>query len=57
MRTVEHVQSPRDASVGFEYERVIDDICGLKWDRLDREDLINVAWVYYYFSVQFREKS
>ena len=57
MHTAEHVQSPRDASVEFEYERVIDDICGLKWDRIDREDLINVAWVYYYFSVQFRENS
>ena len=55
MHTTEHVQSPQQASVGFVYHRVIDDICGLKWDRLDREDLINVAWVYYYFSVQFRE--
>src|SRR5271169_4457490 len=51
----EQFQSPRDGSVGFVYERVIGDICDLKWSRLDREDLINVAWVYYYFSVQFRE--
>lgn len=57
MHTTEHVQSPQQPSVGFVYHRVIDDICGLKWDRLDRENLINVAWVYYYFSVQFREKS
>jgi hypothetical protein len=55
MHTAEHVQSPQEASVGFEYQRVIDDICGLKWDRVGREDLISVAWVYYYFSVQFRE--
>jgi hypothetical protein len=55
MHTAEHVQSSQEASVGFEYQRVIDDICGLKWDRVGREDLISVAWVYYYFSVQFRE--
>jgi hypothetical protein len=42
-------------SVGFGYERVVDDICNLKWNRLDREELVNVAWVYYYFSIQFRE--
>ena len=40
---------------GLNMKRVIDEICGLKWDRLDREGLTNVAWVYYYFSVQFRE--
>ena len=40
---------------GFGYQKVIDSICDLKWDTLDQEDLINVAWVYYYFSVQFRE--
>jgi hypothetical protein len=40
---------------GFSYERVIDDICNLDWVSLTQEDLINVAWVYYYFSTQFRE--
>lgn len=44
-----------ESTVGFGYERVIKDICELKWDRLDRENLINVAWVYYYFSIQFRQ--
>jgi len=39
----------------FVYERVIDDICNFNWINLTEEDLINVAWVYYYFSVQFRE--
>jgi len=43
------------ASVELSYEHVIDDICNLKWAHLDREGLINVAWLYYYFSVQFRE--
>lgn len=39
--------------LGFEY--VIDDICNLDWRSLNREDLTSVAWVYYYFSIQFRE--
>src|SRR5262249_6346116 len=30
-------------------------ICEFNWNNLTEEDLINVAWVYYYFSVQFRE--
>src|SRR5437588_13103991 len=42
-------------SARFAYEREIDDICGLNWRGLTREDLVNVAWAYYYFSVQFRE--
>jgi hypothetical protein len=37
------------------FEEIIDEICNLKWNCLSREDLINVAWVYYFFSVQFRE--
>ena len=39
----------------FAYERVIDDICNFNWINLTQKDLVNVAWVYYYFSVQFRE--
>ena len=42
-------------SKAFAYEQVIDDICDLNWVNLSQEDLINVAWAYYYFSVQFRE--
>ena len=44
-----------DNSTGYAYERVIDDICDLNWINLTQEDLISVAWVYYHFSVQFRE--
>lgn len=53
----EHLQSDsaHKVSIGFSYQRVVNDICDLKWSHLDREGLINVAWVYYYFSVQFRE--
>jgi hypothetical protein len=39
----------------FAYKQVIDDICDLNWIDLTEEDLIKIAWVYYYFSVQFRE--
>lgn len=36
-------------------EAAIDGICRLKWSRLEEDDLVRVAWAYYYFSVQFRE--
>jgi hypothetical protein len=36
-------------------EELIEDICHLNWSALSRDDLIDVAWVYYYFSVQFCE--
>jgi len=39
----------------FEYERVIDDICGLEWAKLTEDEAIDVAWAYYFFSIQFRE--
>lgn len=53
----EGVQSglPRNAVEGFAYQKVVDDICDLNWSGLAQEDLINVAWAYYHFSVQFRE--
>ena len=54
----ESVQSglPRDAVNEFVYQEVIDDICDFNWNGLTQEDLIDVAWAYYHFSVQFREK-
>jgi hypothetical protein len=48
-------QSPLAQVKAFAYQQVIDDICDLNWISLTQEDLISVAWVYYYFSVQFRE--
>lgn len=39
----------------YRYQQVIDDICNLNWSGLERDDLVAVAWAYYYFSVQFRE--
>jgi hypothetical protein len=37
------------------HETVVANICHLNWTSLTQGDLINVAWAYYYFSVQFRE--
>jgi hypothetical protein len=45
----------RDDDSRFAYQRLIQEICGLNWQGLTRHDLINIAWVYYYFSIQFRE--
>ena len=36
-------------------EAAVNGICRLKWSRLEEDDLVSVAWAYYYFSVQFRE--
>jgi hypothetical protein len=40
-----------DASI----QGVIGEICAFSWKDLKREDLISVAWIYYYFSVHFCE--
>jgi hypothetical protein len=37
------------------YARLIEEICGLNWSALSRDELIDVAWAYYFFSVQFCE--
>jgi hypothetical protein len=45
----------RPTPKGYTYQRLIDEICNLNWTTLSQEDLICIAWAYYYFSVQFRE--
>ena len=37
------------------YHAVIDKICAMPWDRLSNDEILQVAKVYYYFSIQFRE--
>ncbi|MGA8171071.1 MAG: hypothetical protein WB816_09625 [Methylocystis sp.] len=37
------------------YARVIAEICDLNWSVLSRDELVDVAWAYYFFSVQFCE--
>ena len=39
----------------YSFNAVIDDICGLRWAALAGDELTEVAWAYYYFSIQFRE--
>ena len=39
----------------FKYETVIDEICRLGWTKLTKDNLVDVAWAYYHFSIQFRE--
>jgi hypothetical protein len=39
----------------YSYPQVIDEICGFEWPKVTLNELISVAWVYYYFSIQFRE--
>ena len=39
----------------LQFEGVIDEICRLNWPNLREDDLVSVAWVYYYFSVHFGE--
>lgn len=37
------------------YEKIIAEISELDWRGLTQDDLVDVAWAYYHFSVQFRE--
>src|SRR6185437_8568577 len=39
----------------FKFEKVIDAICDLPWEKLSEDELLRGAMAYYYFSVQFRE--
>src|SRR5215469_15016048 len=34
---------------------VVDIICAMNWEELSKDSLIDAAWAYYFFSVQFRE--
>jgi hypothetical protein len=43
------------AAHAFGFETVIDEICGMAWDRLTNDEVLQVAKAYYYFSIQFRE--
>lgn len=47
---------PAGASeAGHAYRKVVDEVCGFAWSRLPAASLTDVAWAYYYFSIQFRE--
>ncbi len=36
-------------------QQSIDAICGFNWEAITQDDLLDVARIYYYFSIQFRE--
>jgi hypothetical protein len=38
-----------------QFEDTIDAICGMAWERLDNDEVLQVAKAYYYFSIQVRE--
>jgi len=37
------------------FEEIIEDISQMNWGGLSQEELMAVAWAYYFFSIQFRE--
>lgn len=37
------------------YQQIIQEICDLGWSTLDETGVIDAAWAYYFFSVQFQE--
>jgi O-acetylhomoserine (thiol)-lyase len=39
----------------YSYQEIIDRICKFKWNSLVCEELVRIAYAYYYFSIQFRE--
>ena len=54
------IQATHEATVHhepgrFAYHAVVDEISNMNWSTLSAEELMSVAWSYYYFSVQFRE--
>jgi hypothetical protein len=44
-----------NVALRFDYQRVIDEICDLRWEDLSCEEMVSAAWAYYFFSIQFRE--
>jgi len=44
-----------DIMQDFAYKRIINEMSCLKWSDLTSEDMMAVAWGYYFFSIQFRE--
>jgi hypothetical protein len=51
----EMTQEGTVASVPKPGDEVVEEICKLNWRDLSRDELSDVAWIYYYFSIQFRE--
>jgi len=51
----DHSADKPDADGGFAFERVVNQICWMPWEKISNHDVLKIAKAYYYFSVQFRE--
>lgn len=50
-----NVLATDDVTRAYAFEAVIAEICDMGWEDLDEAAMIDAAWAYYFFSVQFRE--
>ncbi len=44
-----------NAMISGSHNAVVEDIAAMGWAALSADELVDVAWAYYFFSVQFRE--
>jgi hypothetical protein len=44
-----------DGRQSFAFDAVIGEICGMRWESIRADEMIQVAKAYYFFSIQFRE--
>lgn len=52
---IDSFSDDRTTTDAFAYPGVISEIGALPWGRLTQSDGIDLAWAYYFFSIQFRE--
>jgi hypothetical protein len=50
-----HQDQKTDVQSGFVFESVIEEICHVPWEKISNHEVLKIARVYYYFSIQFRE--
>src|ERR1700746_4091166 len=41
--------------MSLQFCHIVDEICAFPWSSLSCDDMVDVAWAYYFFSIQFRE--
>ena len=51
----DHLVDVCDAQDGFAFEGVINQISRMPWEKVSNHEVLKIAKVYYYFSIQFRE--
>lgn len=55
LRSVDGTEFHAGSIQAFAFPAVIDEICGMRWEVLGADEVMQVAKAYYYFSIQFRE--